>query len=560
MASGLWSSTYDEVARNSNNSEHLGCQYDFYLDCVRDVMEEDALNEKSCIQALKNLITKEDTEIEELEKDLLSLQNELVWAEHQNWPEICCNALTQKINWLDVSIRSLKNDHADNARIQLLFPNEPAGTLDEVLKATLGDCRQDNCGQELLSKIVLRSADFGAIKSLPGPPDGMNLLGKSDFNVLAYEEVRRSQLVTTDKSQILNSATSKGKENVLKEVKQEGETVKDVTTDECLDSSFCQEVKSENSNFAPKTARRDCEKASNVAPTQDLDPTNLPLNRDCGRINPLQVDSDKEFCLAASESWNRKSSLHVMYFQSASLVNAGSSGSSSMSEMQTKKPRFTGSQLTDRGKSQVLCPKPEPTVYLGKSVMSEPGKLKNQRKRKQKSDSFSARDPSENPMEIDSSSSREVTCKRQRKSRTSIDGNLVESLGSKDAKRTVQLEQHETAYAIVPYDSKFFGLQKKRNVCKLPVTAGIQNSLVNIDLTSSNVVETDNGQNEDLQNCWSGSSVDSHNKTSVLMPVSLRNLTLSNLRAIAKQHNVKKYYRMTKGPLVEQLTQILGGR
>ncbi|XP_028766666.1 uncharacterized protein LOC114724478 [Neltuma alba] len=593
MAWDLWSSTHDEAVRNSNDSEHLGRQYDFYFDCEHDIMEERALNEKSCIQVLKNLITKEDAEIEELEKDLSSLQNELIWAEHKNWPEICCNALTEKINWLDVSLRSLKNDHPDSDRIQLLLRNEPAGTLDEILMGTLGDYCQDNCGQvmiatndlklslvifvndqksnvdigllrlisvtgfslyfslsgpaidpdigysfkEPLAKIVWRSADFGAIRSVVSPSNGMNLLGTSDSKVLVNGEVRRSQLVTIDEGQILNSVSSKGKEIVLKEIKQEGETVKDVSADVLLDSNFCasQRVKSESSNFdkmqrgfAPKTAQRDSEKEMKDASTQD-----------CEGINPLQVDGAQKLCLAAPESWNRKSLPHVMKFQSASLVNAKSSGLSSMLELQTKSALFTGPQLTDKAKSQALCLKPEPTVDPRKPIASKPG---------------------ENHVELIPNSSLKVTCKRPRKSRAGNDGaKLIDSLSGKVAKRSMQLEQHITEYAVVPYDSKFSELQKKRVVCKSTVTAGTQNSLVTIDSTKSNAVVMVNGNHEDPQNSLSCSSVDSHNRTSALRPAGLKNLTLNNLRVIAKQHNVKKYYRMAKGPLLEQLTRILGG-
>ncbi|KAK4281909.1 hypothetical protein QN277_013353 [Acacia crassicarpa] len=461
MAWDLWSSTYDEAVLNSDNCESLGRQFDTYFNCEHDIMEEDALNEKSCIQVLKKLIIKEDAEIEELEKDLLSLQNE-----HQNWPEICCNALTEKINWLEVSIRSLKNDRADNDRIQLLLHNGPAGTLDEILKAALADSCQDNCRQGGLAKTVPRSAALGAISSVIGPSDGMNLLGTSDLKVLVNDEGRRSQLVTADEGQILNSFSSKGKENVLKEVKQERETVKNVTTNERLDSNLgaSRQVKRENSNFEPKLC--------------DFAPK------------------------------------------------------------------------TDKGKSQVRDLNSEPTVNLWPSIVSEPSKLTNQRKRKLGSDAFSTGGPGEDPVELISNTSSKVTHKRPRKSRTSNDGaNLVYSLSGEVYERTtIRPEQHEFEYAIVPYDSKFSELQKKRNACKLPVTAGIQNSLVAVDLSKLNPVAMDNGNHE----------VESQNKTSALVPVNLKNLTLINLRAIAKQYNVKKYYRMAKAPLLEQLTQIIG--
>lgn len=314
-------------------------------------------------------------------------------------------------------------------------------------------------------------------------------------------------------------------------------------------------MKSENSDldqklcdFASKAARRDCQKESKVTSIQDLDP-NLPSNRDCKRTTAVK-DTTREFCLADPELWNGKNSSHATNIQSLSLVNAKNSALSSLLEIQTKSALFTGSQLTDEG----LCLQYETTSNLSKSVLSKPVEPKNQGKRKAEPDSFFAREPGDGSMEVISNSSLKVTTKRQRKTRTSIDGaNSTESLNRKVAERTVQPDQHETEeYAIVPYDSKFSEFQKKRNVSKLPVTVGIQKLIVN-----SEGVAMNNGNHEDLQISRMCSSVDSHNETSALLPISLENLPLRNLRAIAKQHNVKKYYRLAKGPLVEQLTQLL---
>ncbi|KAL4359178.1 hypothetical protein AHAS_Ahas08G0051400 [Arachis hypogaea] len=112
-----------------------------------DVIEEDALNEEYCVQVLRILITKADTEIKVLEKDLSSLQNELACAEHEKWPEICCSALTERINWLDVAISALKKDLADEIETGLLLHSKPAETLNEIVKALQRDHCQDENSQ-----------------------------------------------------------------------------------------------------------------------------------------------------------------------------------------------------------------------------------------------------------------------------------------------------------------------------------------------------------------------------------------------------------------------------
>lgn len=80
------------------------------------MIEEDALNEKSCIQVLKILIAKEDKEIEELEKDLSSLQSELAFIER---PEFHIHDLTQRIEKLKSSSIS-KDECADKSRVNSL--------------------------------------------------------------------------------------------------------------------------------------------------------------------------------------------------------------------------------------------------------------------------------------------------------------------------------------------------------------------------------------------------------------------------------------------------------
>lgn len=100
------------------------------------MIEENALNEKSCVQVLRILITKADIEIDELEKDLILVLSELA-AEHEEWYDIYCNALREKINFLDISIRKLKNKDENDIGVLLLMHTEPAEELHEILEAQL---------------------------------------------------------------------------------------------------------------------------------------------------------------------------------------------------------------------------------------------------------------------------------------------------------------------------------------------------------------------------------------------------------------------------------------
>lgn len=101
------------------------------------MIEETALNEKSCVQVMRILLTKADAEIDELEKDLVFLQSELVWDEHEEWSDISCNALRAKINCLDISIRKLGNKDENDFEVCLLMHEEPAEELHKVIKAQL---------------------------------------------------------------------------------------------------------------------------------------------------------------------------------------------------------------------------------------------------------------------------------------------------------------------------------------------------------------------------------------------------------------------------------------
>ncbi|XP_027350816.1 uncharacterized protein LOC113861911 [Abrus precatorius] len=678
MAWDLWSSSCDQAASGGGNySQHNVWQCDFYFGCGHDAIEEDALNEESCVRVLRILITKADSEIEELEKDLLSLQNELAWAEHEKWPDICCSALIERINRLDVAVSTLKNYHAGDAEMQLLLRGEPAETLHEIVKALRRDHCQDTLGQlrmrrervkspvetgckhdiiiqrdtllinkrlncthldmsilnpfggvtehdldkdsssidsniiikeeakefcgtsensgssELLSELhekrsdnpkmieefheesLARSPDLGAISCAPDQSDGVELSETSDNILNGNEEITRSQLITTDTGQILNLFSAKGNGNIPSEAK-ENEIVKekDFTSDDLrletdvkgrkknLHSRLgtSKHRKSGNSDldkklcdFAPKSARRASKKESKVALEEDLDPVNLPL----------QVVYPRKWCIADTEfcslkGSNGNSSGQVINIENATLIHAENSALVSLLGMQTKSAVY-GLQLTDEEKPQAQGLESEITANLSKSNMSFPTKLKAQGKQKPELNTLAAGEPRESCTEVLPSSSIVVSTKRQRKSKPSTDDAILnESMNRKITKRAVQPGQHETeGRSIVLYDSKFSELQKKRRVSKLPITVEIQNSTVNMDVPNSDRSSMDNASQVDLHISKSYSLVDSHNGTSSLLPITLKSLTLSDLRAMAKQHNVRKYYKLAKGALVEQLVERL---
>ncbi|KAI5327368.1 hypothetical protein L3X38_026764 [Prunus dulcis] len=82
------------VAPGSTYGTESGWEYNFYFGCGCDLIEEDAINEKCCILVLKILITKADTEIDELEKDLVALQSS---NGSPTWDRLVFNKIKEKL-------------------------------------------------------------------------------------------------------------------------------------------------------------------------------------------------------------------------------------------------------------------------------------------------------------------------------------------------------------------------------------------------------------------------------------------------------------------------------
>ncbi|GKV27633.1 hypothetical protein SLEP1_g36780 [Rubroshorea leprosula] len=187
MACDLWGPPYNQVAEESSCMQP-GWQYDFHFGYGFDVIEENALNEKFCLQVLQILISKADAEIDELENYLVSLQSELAWAEYDDWSEICCNGLRKRIDCLDVSIKALRNRDENDVEVHLLMHTQPAERAHDIVRTLFKSYRhgKDKQNDQPLDDIVLDSGS----DSLGHVADYLLESQKpsvSDFNVAAEE-------------------------------------------------------------------------------------------------------------------------------------------------------------------------------------------------------------------------------------------------------------------------------------------------------------------------------------------------------------------------------------
>uniref|UniRef100_A0A0A0KY13 Uncharacterized protein n=2 Tax=Cucumis sativus TaxID=3659 RepID=A0A0A0KY13_CUCSA len=164
MDEDLWDWPYDQGfsffdANESSYNLESGWQADFYFGNGKDVIEENAMNEKYCVQVLKILIRKADADIDDLEENLLLLQCNLAWTESRNQFEACCTALREKIDVLDHSMKSLRQSDKINTNDQSSLHRQQAEKLYEILKPFLGDnCEQDD-GQDQHATVNNQSPD-----------------------------------------------------------------------------------------------------------------------------------------------------------------------------------------------------------------------------------------------------------------------------------------------------------------------------------------------------------------------------------------------------------------
>ncbi|CAN4089869.1 unnamed protein product [Withania somnifera] len=129
----IWGPPYsqDEYSFPANSLAH-----NFYFPQALDIIEEDALNEKCCIQVLEILIAKADTEIAELEDDIVMLQGQLSRTD-EKWLDMCIAALNKKIDHLGSSITALKNENGQASGVHLQTNRKPSERIHEVAETPL---------------------------------------------------------------------------------------------------------------------------------------------------------------------------------------------------------------------------------------------------------------------------------------------------------------------------------------------------------------------------------------------------------------------------------------
>lgn len=120
-----------------------------------DPIENDAANIKACIHVLRILIKNADTEISELEEDIILLQSQLALTD-ETWSESFSNVLREKIKFLEMSLKRMKNE---NVRLQGVGDQfqvhpEPAEKIHDILKRLLEKQSPRNDEQVVLYKIL----------------------------------------------------------------------------------------------------------------------------------------------------------------------------------------------------------------------------------------------------------------------------------------------------------------------------------------------------------------------------------------------------------------------
>ncbi|XP_058205379.1 uncharacterized protein LOC131319231 isoform X3 [Rhododendron vialii] len=211
----VWDQTLDQDALGSNFIGRAW-QGDFYFGSGIDVIEENALNEKSCIQVLQLLISRANAEILELEEDLIILQSQLAWAD-ESWSETCSAALNGKIDCLDISLRSLENADVHGEHDFggcLLSHSEPAEKIHQILQPLLENYFHQEHEQHALAIIKDLSSDTSGQET--DESSEKKELAKFDLKVDGKDGLRKNNSGSEERSLVVKSTLkTAGKGRIL---------------------------------------------------------------------------------------------------------------------------------------------------------------------------------------------------------------------------------------------------------------------------------------------------------------------------------------------------------
>ncbi|GER25840.1 DNA repair protein complementing XP-C cells [Striga asiatica] len=152
----------------SDIEDNQNCYFSFGFE--RDVIEDDILNEKACIQVLQIWVDKADDEIKKLKDDITMLQCQLLWDDEE-WSRKCSSVLREKIDFLNILIQILKKEIAEDSPlqpIQILQPENLAERLYVLVKPLL-----DNhlLGKSMKKPFLLQEQTERSTACVPILPD-----------------------------------------------------------------------------------------------------------------------------------------------------------------------------------------------------------------------------------------------------------------------------------------------------------------------------------------------------------------------------------------------------
>lgn len=672
MAWDLWESPHDQDTVEGSDSMQSECQCDFYFGYGHDVIEEQALNEKYCIQVLRILITKEDTEIDELEENLVSLQTELAFAEHKEWFELCCNALREKIDCLDISVRTLRNKCEKDAELQSSMHREPAETIHDILKGLLSNFFQEKDKQPSQVTILdLKSNDSadssklcesrelselksGTLKEETGEADtptetctsmnsssqlqemktksadtnttdsGQNYLklspGSSDeekqmvmgesHGTTRQQNATAQELNFTDTKVIENASLKPEERSCEMEVVEDAESIAKASSSSSLESSnscfnmgkgLCENDMKANGN---KEVNGGVKKQHYFAPADFHHERNRGHDRTYEHSNAIvnYIGPDAIIRSAALKEMNKTSEFKVSTSSPAKTDNCdvdqklidikrtarkegikdskafvlnkfNSSNSWSRTVVNGRDDRqiVTNTQhlalalQAQLGKNTIKA-----ELELGEPVVEESNKAviagckthlnldqqlqSPKTKRKFQSDSQSIIGPIFPPTERKLNASSVSAYKRQKSDSVDDNASLKQLMSGKHLKKSAQLEchtkEHGTSLAVAEHS---FSPQESKRTGNLQLNAHMKDSSVNLNVSESLGHATHSGSVDNDPNA----------RALVQLPLpieKLKGMKVQQLKAIAKENDMKNYSKLKKEQLIQFLTERLGNR
>ncbi|XP_038721696.1 uncharacterized protein LOC120013820 isoform X4 [Tripterygium wilfordii] len=581
----LWGPSFYPASPERSHCSQNEWQCDFYFGYGTDVMEEDAMSEKSCIQVSRILITKADTEINELEKDLVSLQSELAWFEYEEWSEICCGALRERIDDLNISIRSLRDKDKNDIEVHLLVHTEPIATIHEILNAFLTKYLEEKDKQPVSPDIKDSSTD-----SLKSATDDKNLL--SNFHSKSTGNVEAEELSTiSEENGIVKDFSLKlanEKRRILETVKfQPGimhaseHVVNHSNKEKSLNNSFMkiknEEMEEDNSIHALNAAAANIDLGENAKSTnayENSSPDALRCatglngrkgNSDSGLVAFRQADREQNLAeggksdmdekvknVALKAAWKCYVQKQRMEEPNVTQTNIMISSNLSSKKEGKKKPR-----LSDKVRETGLTSAEHSAFSFLPQLQDQWGetasKLPQRGKRKPELLGMQMAKIAANDKKYDLTASNSQGQKMQK----SITAGDLDGMVMKRLMQPVRLDSKEHGAVL---ENAVLHPEKKRKKDSISAMK-VEEFSVQMDCSSSTRTAIGRAVKEEplTPNSFSVGDVDAEDVKQFPSDANdLRRLKMDDLKAIAKQLNLTRYYKLKKGALVELLTSKLG--